>query len=374
MHHLAIVRRTFTALVLLFAGILTGCIELGRHWDDEVVSLQIDYYKVQCDEDDSNLCFRFRESSDDSWEVLDDDLSGFSEFEWGNRYWINVNVSYDEDGRAEDYEFRSITSSVDYSGIDNAFSLSLYTNAGVLVANDDSNWQLGGEIDFDCGSFCTDLSSSVSEGYVVSLEFLMSDGELTLNELLCSSSEADYSSDCEGESTLRWQIAAYQTECGLVEAAMCILYRVSSSDDYERLLLEDGITNFDYVWGERGWIEVTKVVSDGGNIESVTLEEVVDDTDDRTGSGYTFNFIVRGDALSGSSSGLIDLYDDKADMNCEMYSQCSDMNDRIDDDEYMLLEAYVEDGEIVVTDVVCHDDSLDDFRDCTDDEDFLWDI
>lgn len=354
---------------------LYGCFELGPEWDDETIDFQVDYYKTQCDQNSSNLCFRARENESNSWQVIDEPFSGFSDYAWGTRYWTRTRVSYSDNGKPTSYRLESISSTEAISSADSAFSLSLYSEAGILLESSDTQWQLGGEQSFECGDFCSEIGSAVSQSYVLNVEFSLESGELQLNNVVCSSSEEDFTSDCEGETEVSWQIAPFRSECGLAEASTCLLYRLNSSDDFELLLLEDGISDFDYDWGSQYRIEVSRTVSDGGNITAVSLLENDASPDDRTGDANDFLFIVRGSSLSQTGGdGQIALYDEGISMNCERYSQCSDMNNRIADDEWMLLNAFVDDSVIVVTDLVCRDDTLEDFRTCTDDQDINWEI
>ena len=97
------------AVFIVFSSLfLTGCPELGSHYGDESETLLVDHYKVQCDKDESRLCFRVREETTDDWEVFEEDFIGFSEFEWGYRYELTVNTSFDRDGHPESYELESV--------------------------------------------------------------------------------------------------------------------------------------------------------------------------------------------------------------------------------------------------------------------------
>jgi hypothetical protein len=362
-------------LVSVLAGALSACIDLGPEWDDETIDLQVDYYKAQCDQSSSNLCFRSREDEGDSWNLIDEPFNGFDDFVWGTRYWTRTRVSYNSEGKPTGYRLVSVSSSETIASSDSAFSLSLYSGAGILLESNEAEWQLGGEQSFLCGDFCSEISSAVGQAYVLNVEFSIESDELQLNNVICSSSEEDFSSDCEGETEVSWQIAPFRSECGLAEASTCLLYRLNSSDDFELLVLEEGITGFDYEWGNQYRIDVSRTVSDGGNITEVSLLENDASPDDRTGDDNDFLFIVRGSSLSQTGGdGLIALYDEEISMNCERYSQCSDMNGRVSDDEWMLLNAFVDEGAIVVTDLVCHEDSLADFRACTDDQGINWEI
>ncbi len=374
------VSRPSVVMMLAMVFLMTGCLELGSSWSDKNETRLVDYYKEQCDNDSTSLCFRIREDSSDSWAIVEEPFVGFDDFEWGQRYEVSVTVSFDDDGHANHYEVTGINSSDDIESSESTFSINVYTEPGILVENGSDNWQLGGEIAFDCKSACDDLSAAVANQYATRLEFNIIDTGIELGSVICASSEDDFDSDCEGESQVSWRIAWYKSECGLAEEAMCLLYKVNASDDYELLSLEDGISDFTLEWGSRYDIDVTKTVSDGGNITAVALDDTDDNPESREGLTYTFKTIVRGDKLAKPSGDLMSLYGDDSDMslrcdNGDSSASCSNFDDYIEDDKWLLLHGYVDGDEIIVTEVLCDDNSLTDFRDCVDnDDDVTWGI
>lgn len=357
----------------LLISLLGGCIELGRSWSDTTETIQVDYYKEQCDRDSTSLCFRIRDTSSDSWAVVQEPFSGFSEFVWGYRYSVKVIVSYDDDGNPDSYTYQEIVSRAAVSDAENTFGLTVYSDTAILAAASDTAWNLGSELLFPCNEACTDLAAAVANSYIIQLEFTVADGVVELASVICAAGEDDFNSDCEGESTVSWRIGWYQSDCGLADAQMCLLYKVNSSDDYELLRLDTDIADFSPVWGEQYDVSVVKTVSNGGTITAVTLDEADSSPDDRTGSTYPFYLIVRGSELA-SSSGLISLYDGAPDLDCSSFNLCSKINGYIDDNEWLLLKAYL-DTNIIATSVVCHNDNIDTFRSCVDDEDTVnWGI
>ncbi|MCY0967134.1 hypothetical protein [Parathalassolituus penaei] len=363
-------------LLLLSVSLLSGCIELGRSWSDTTETRLVDFYKEPCDDDANTLCFRVREETGDSWELLDEDVSfdGFTDYQWGYRYEVEVVVSHDDDGDPTGYTFSQVVTQESITDAERSISMNLYSDTGILYAEDDSTWSLGGDISFACGDSCSDLTTAVTNGQVLELEFSATDGVLTLESFICSADEDDFASVCSGESSASWRVAWFQSDCGLADAHMCLLYKVNSSDDYELLKLADGITDFTPVWGEQADIDVTKTVSNGGNITAVVLDTDDSSPDDRTGSSYPFYMIVRGSELDSSSNGLITLYDGAPDLDCSSYNLCSRINGYIDDEQWMLIYGYY-DGDVVVRTVVCHSDDIDSFRSCVDDEDDVnWGI
>ena len=115
--------------------------------------------------------------------------------------------------------------------------------------------------------------------------------------------------------------------------------------------------------------------SSSGTITAASL--VTDDSSpvDYTGSSYTYKIILLGSALANDSSGVITLYDGAQELNCSQYSQCSDLNTAIDNDEWILVKVFTDGSEVVATDVVCSNDNIDDFNSCVADEnDVTWSI
>ena len=361
-------------VVLLSSVLISGC-DLGSSWSDQNETRQVDYYKEQCDQNSAALCFRIREESSDAWEIVEQPFTGFDDYIWGQRHQVDVTVSFDDDGSTNHYSVTNLNSSESVSSSEESFAINLYTDAGILVQNSASNWQLGGEIAFDCGTACDDLTAAVANQHVTRLEFsLLTDRSgIALNSVICAAAEADFDSNCEGETQVSWRIGWFQSDCGLAEAAMCLVYKANTSDDYELLRLQDDISGFSPQWGQRYDIDVTKTVSDGGNITAVALDNSDDSPDSREGSVYDFLMVLRGSELEESDSSLIDLYDTDMTLNCS--GRCSNINGYIRDDEWLLVRGYVDGAEIQLTDIVCHDESLDDFRTCVDDEDdIFWGI
>lgn len=361
------------AIMIIACTILTGCLELGQEWSDKEQTLLVDYYKVQCHNNDDSLCFRIRSNSSDSWETASVPLTGFSEFSWGSRYTIDVKTSFNSSGNVSAYEFRSVKNTTAVNPADEAFAMTLYSRAGVMTPLDDASWSLGGEITFACSSYCAQIKTAVDAQYVLQLEFTASAGAITLNSLLCSASETDFASNCSGESTVNWTVAHFQSECGLADKAMCLLYRVNSSDDFSLLQLTDDIDGFTAQWGLQYDLKVVKTISSGGGISKVVLSENDSNPDDKANSTYPFKFILRGSALTASNAGVIAGYDAAADMNCSSNSLCTVLDDYIDDDQWLLLQGYVDGEQIMLQEIICHDDVLADFKECVADEnDVTW--
>jgi len=366
--------------ILLASVSLAGCPQLGQHWSDKKETLLVDYYKVQCDDNDDALCFRVREKSSDSWDTAPEKFNGFDSFEWGYRYQVEVETSFDRNGNPESYDFRSVVNQEAVIAGDESFSLTLYTDTGILVPVDDSNWSLNGEITFNCGSYCAEILASVNDGYITQLEFSASENLLTLTSFICSAAEDDFNSECAGESEVSWYIGHFMTDCGLAEPALCYVYKVNSSDDYELLKLDEGISGFTYEWGSRYKISVNQTLSPANVLTSAEFIEEDESPEERIGDSYSFLFIADGHAVNRSSSGVLTMYDSSESFDCGSYSQCSRINEYIEDDgdrhepEYLLLRAYVDADRVVILDVICHQEGLTAFRSCVTDEDEREDI
>ena len=372
-----------SALPLFFitgtALLLSAC-KLGIHKDDETIDLQVDSYKEQCNEDSASLCFRIRESEDDEWEVWTGPFNDFEEYQWGYIYTLKVVVSYQSGGSApSSYRHESTTERETVTGSDQYFTLDLHTDTGVVAQITDSLWDMGNEIEFTCNEECDDLSAVVAEQQIGSFEFRAVEGDLTLTGVLCSTGDDDeFSDNCSGKSTENWFVAQFLSDCGFTEPALCLLYRVNESDPFELLPLEDGIDDFTLTWGTRYDLDVIKTVSGGGNLTAAEL------TDENTstsaiGSAWDFLSVVRGDALDTSSDGLIDLYDSNVSLDCQTFSLCSKLNRHIDDNEYLLLQGYVESSTVtVISSIVCDDATYGVFSACVEDQDvdddFNWPI
>ena len=362
------------------ATLLLSACKLGIHKDDETVTLQVDSYKQQCDEDSASLCFRIRDDEDDDWSLWTEPFNGFDSYEWGYIYTLEVVVSYQSGGSAPaSYTYQSTTEREIVTGSDQYFTLDLHTDTGILAQITETTWNMGGEIDFPCLDECDDLSAVVAEQQIGSFEFRADEGDLTLTGVLCSTGDDDeFNDNCSGKSTENWFVAQFLSDCGFTEPALCLLYRTTESDPYELLPLEDGIDDFTLSWGTGYDIDVIKSVSGGGNLTGAELTQE-NTTTTALGSTWSFLMVLRGEGLDSSTDGLIDLYDSNISLDCTQYSLCDSLDNRIDEDQYLLLQAFVESSTtVVVTDIICDDVNYGSFSACVDeqdaDDDFNWPI
>ena len=370
----------FRSLLVTSALLPLSACKLGIHNDDETVTLQVDSYKQQCDDDSANLCFRIRDDENDDWRLWTGPFTEFDGYQWGYIYTLNVVVSYQSGGDApESYRYESTVRRDSVTGNDQSFTLDLYTDTGILAQISTDTWNIGNEQDFSCADDCDDIAAVVAEQQIGSFEFRAVEGELTLTSVLCSTGDTDeFNDDCSGKSTENWFTAQFLSDCGFTVPQLCLLYRVNESDPFELLQLEDGIEGFTPAWGSREDIDVVRTISGGGNITAVELDSE-NTSSSALGSAWSFLFIVRGEALDSSSNGQIGLYDSNITLDCASFSLCDRLDNRIRDEEYLLLEAYVESADVtVITGIVCDDSTYGVFADCVaeqdTDDDFNWPI
>ena len=362
--------------------LLSGCPELGQHWDDKNQQIEVDFYRQPCSNTETTLCYRVRDSDQESFVSSQASWSGFTTYEWGNRYQLDVLTSFDNQGKPNLYDVQNIVSTTDMSS--EAFALTLYSRSGILQPAGAGQWLLGSEITLNCADTCAELTAAVNAAEVVRLELSESAGELQVSRLLCRSAEDEVAENCDGESEQDWQVASFMSECGLAEASMCLLYRTDRSSAFELLRLENGISGFSFGWGSRFDLEVRQRLSNAGMLESATLITADDDPESFSGSSNSFLFILRGSALTSSSAGLITLYGGAGvaqsampGLDCEINSLCQTLNGYIANEEYLLLRAYKDETQnrLVLSDIACHNVNLTSFRSCVDDNsDVNWSI
>ncbi|WP_419811406.1 hypothetical protein [Bacterioplanoides sp.] len=373
---------------LLLTITLSGC-ELGVSYSDQDERIDVSYFKQQCDDASSRLCFRVKEEGSSSDYETFENLNGFSSYQWGNDYTINVETSFDDSGDASSYRFLSeqtVTANT------NAFSLTLYSQAGILSAenSDNTSWSLGGEISFSTtAEQGSDIDRAIAAGQVLQLEFTASDNVLTYSSLLCAAAEDDFAENCEGISNDDWTIRHFQSDCNYTEARLCLVYRADSSDDWELLqTTSSDISDFTPQWGQEYDIEVVKTLSAGGQLISARLEENDANPESFTGSSNNFLFVLNArDLADADSDNKIVLYDGGQTLFCD--TLCDELAEAKDDEHMLLLDGYVEvvgagsnsddqnstDGqsnpevEIIVSAIVCNENIGSDFDDCVADED-----
>ena len=354
-------RRILPGFVIVSPLFVTACMDLGVSYSDKNESIEVDYYKRQCNKTSATLCFATRENSKDNFAVFEN-LNGFTSFSWGKRYNLNVKTSFNSNGKASSYQFRSIGTETAEAG---AFSMTLYTDTNILTSSDQLNWSLAGEKNFTAtAAQGSEIQAAVNNKQVVQLEFTAANDALSLTKVKCAAAENNFSADCEGTSSATWKIAHYQSDCNQSSGKLCLVYRIDNSDDWELLRTDDSdIDGFTPEWGKEYDIEVDKTVSNGGQLVSAKLKKNDDTPTDKLDTTNKFVFVLNAAYLSKSNSdNKITLYDGGQVMACG--SLCDDINSANDSDNMLLLEAYVQGTEVFVERLICNENPGSDFDDC----------
>lgn len=358
--------------ISVLAALLTACPDLGIDYSDKNETIEVNYYKQPCSNTSPALCFSVKnEGSSQDYQVFDN-LTGFNSYEWGNYYTLNVDTSFDKNGKPQSYRFISQQA---VEANDNAFNLTLYSRSGILVASDSENtqWTLGGEITFTTSAQQgAAINQAIADDEVLQLEFTAAANVLSYSSLLCSAAEDDFASQCQGVSRDSWTLRQFLSDCNYNDAALCYVYRKNSSDDWELLRTTSSeISGFTFQWGQQFTIEVEKTLSAGGQLVSATLTENDEAPDELSGSSNNFLFVLNATDLPGADSdNKIALYDGGQTMLCG--SICPTIAAATDDNHMLLLDAYVDNGEIVVSRIVCNENPGTDFDNCANDEDIDW--
>ena len=360
--------------------LLQGCDwGLGPNYESTSETMYVDYYQEACNSNTTEMCFRMRSNIDDAFALSVVENTGFDSLEWGKRYTVQVEVEYDTDGADSFYRFIGIDSEEVVDATTNDFLLTFNMSSQILLDNLNNSWIIAGEDVFSCAeSDCVLLTNAYNANEKIQLKFSAQDDLLTLLGVTCSAAENDFSSNCEGLNKTNWDIAQYQSDCGLAEPKLCLIYRENDVADESWHISPFEITDFTANWGTAYDIQV-EVTSSGGSVRAAQwLQE--NSTEDLTDS--EFNVVMRTgvQGLKKSSLGIIDY--SGIEFNCERNTQCDLINkavDRADTDSErfiaMLTEIEVVDGEVllIINSITC-DEAYSDFKEnCLDlNEDIIW--
>lgn len=356
-----ILQRLSAGLILLLLLSLTGCIELGVSYSDKTQTIDVGHYKQQCNQTSATLCFVTRDNEKSDYKTFNN-LNGFSSFQWGTRYNLKVETSFDKKGKPNQYQFRSVASEQTES---NAFALNLYTATNILTSSDRINWSLAGEKNFTAtAEQGSAIAAAVGDKKVVQLEFTATNNNLTLTKVKCSAAANNFAANCEGTSTSNWRIAHFQSDCNQSSGKLCLIYRANSSDRRELLRTDTGnISGFAPDWGKEYNIEVEKTVSNGGQLTSAKLKTNDATPENKLDTANRFAFVLNGAFLSKpNSNNKIALYDGGQIMACD--TRCGVINSAIDSDNLLLLVGYVQGAEVFVSAVECNEPPGLDFNNC----------
>lgn len=366
---------------ILFASlILQGCDwGLGPNYESTSETLYVDYYQEACSHNSTDMCFRLRKNTNDAFTLSLVDNTGFDSLEWGKRYTVQVEVDYDSAGADSMYRLISVDSEEIVDAATNNFVLTFNMSSQILLDNLNNSWVIAGQDVFSCvESDCVLLTNSYNANEKIQLKFSAQDDQLTLLEVLCSAAENDFSANCEGLNRSNWDIAQYQSDCGLSEPKLCLIYRENDTANNAWHIFPFEITDFSANWGTAYDIQV-EVTSSGGSVRSAQwLQE--NSTEDLTDS--EFNVVMRTgvQGLKKSNSGIINY--SGIEFNCERYVQCDSINKAIEradteSERFIALLTEIElvndETTLIIKSITC-DETYGDFKEnCLDiNEDIIW--
>lgn len=364
-------------LTLFTALLLSGCdLDLGESYSSTTKTAYVDYYQEACTADGTDMCFRLRFDTDDDFEVSTLPTTGFDDLMLGKRYTLQVEAERDDSGNDSAYSLQNIDSEVVVDAASNSFVLTFDMSSQILLKNSDTSWIISAEDIFECSAAdCVTLTNSYDVNDKVQLEFSAENDQLTLIKVQCASAENTFGADCEGINEKEWDIAHYQSDCGLFEPKLCLVYRDSDSSSSDPwYILPFDIANFTPVWGTEYSLEVEAVTA-AGSLKKATWVKDVSTTDKQID-----NFIVvmrtGASGIEQSSAGLV-TYDD-VDFNCDINNQCDDIDDAIEeadaDEEVIIALEVISDGtSLTVQRLICNAKTSDFQEDCADEnDDIIW--
>lgn len=152
------------------AGCGGGSGDAGAPIDVEPMALEVDHYRVPCDAEGRQFCFRVRSVGDGEWTLLYDGIEGF-DYAWGNAYVLRVwerAVNAEVGGAGV---LRYLDSIEDEHPVRKRFELDLAP--GDLTEARDADFALLGERLIDCGSpeVCTILRTRIANHTPVTVAF-----------------------------------------------------------------------------------------------------------------------------------------------------------------------------------------------------------
>lgn len=368
--------------LLLVSLLLQGCDwGLGPSYDPTSETMYVDYYKEACNSTSTDMCFRKRFDTEDEFVLNAVSNAGFGDLEWGKRYTLQVEVEYDSGGDDSHYSLLSISNETVIEAATNGFVLALNMSSGILLDNLNNSWTLAGEDVFSCiESDCILLTNASNSSEWVQLEFSAVDDELTLKNVICSAAENDFASECEGINKTNWDIAHYQTDCGIFAPRLCLVYRDDGSSDDIWYILPFEITDFTASWGTEYNIQVETTTA-GGAVRSASYQQ---ENSNEDLSGNDFNVVMRtgSEGLEKSSAGVLSYAD--VEFDCETNQQCDLIDDAIDNandtSERLIalltrveVDIVNEETQLIIQEITC-DDSRDEFQvNCVDlNDDVIW--
>ena len=372
-------------LVLLSCLSLSACdLDLGSSYDPTTRTMYVDYYQEPCTDSATSLCFRTSLNSDDAYAVNTKGMSGFEALKWGSRYTVQVEAERDDNGKDTHYTLESIDSTKVIDASTNEFVLTFNMASGILQDNQNSEWIIAAKKTFTCtDADCTALTNAARDTNKIQLSFSTENDELTLLAVKCQSSDSNFSSVCEGVNDAVFDIAHYQTDCGLAVPRLCLVYKEEADASTDWNVLPFSITGFTAQWGLQYELDLTVKIQ-AKSLKSVEFIKENDAVKDRTNE--SFKMIMRtGVGGLEKSEGDVIRYDG-LDFNCARFNQCNDIDDAVasadsSNEQFLILQALVESpGEnagdspvIIIEDLLCDAGSNEFALDCVSDyDDVYW--
>jgi hypothetical protein len=316
---------SFIAVLLLN---VSACSWLEPEWDATEETFHLDYYKEECG---LGLCYRYRKDINDDFELLDNAISGFSSYEWGNHYTLKVKEQREGDGRKRTLSLINIEDVTAIApGLSSAFSLTLSTIKGAITSPNNI-YQLYGEKAFSCAlSLCQKIDNAIVNDEKVQLSFMLpaiNGDDLVLNDIECQSSENNFLSACEGITESKYYIAPFKTECFATDAALCYQFKKNIDDEWSTLDVE--LTGaFVFVWGKLTRIDVKETFNNVKIRTSFEWQSTLDS--DVANDILSHRMLIRSEGIGAlSANGDFASYEGEASgfkLICESASDCSALN------------------------------------------------
>lgn len=353
-------------IVLFLSTFLIACdLDLGSSFDPTTRTLYVDYYQEACNESGTDLCFRIRTSKEDAFALTNLPMSGFGSLEWGKRYTVQVEAERTDSGKDSAYTLESIEATEIMDPANNNFLLTFNMSSGILLDNSADNtgssWIIAGSKIFTCsGTDCTSLTKAFTDSEKVQLNFSAENDQLTLLGIKCQSSENTFSSECEGVNDFSWDIAPFQSDCGLATPSWCLIYKENTDASTEWNLLDLDITDFTAQWGQQYDIDVQTTKKAGDIISATFIEQ--NSIDEKTNESFKLVMQTAGSALEKSSNDVIKYL--SLEFDCARNNQCTDIDNAIDDateseEQIIVLQAIVETSAeiptIIIEDLICNE-------------------
>ncbi|MFT4764515.1 MAG: hypothetical protein ACI9OH_001610 [Oleispira sp.] len=336
--------------LLLFTCLyLSACdLDLGSSYDPTTRTMYVDYYQEACDENSNSLCLRTRFDTDDAFKVNQISMSGFENLQWGSRYTLQVEAERDGNGKDTHYRLEGIDSTTVIEASNNEFVLTFNMVSGILQDNQNNSWTIAAEKVFSCvEADCTLLANSYRDEQKIQLSFTAEDNLLTLLKVTCQSSVTDFSSVCEGINDDVFEIAHYQSDCGLPEPRLCLVYKDDAAASTEWNILPFKISGFTAQWGQQYKLDV-KVKIEAKALKSVEFVKESDPVKDRTNDKFKMIMRTGNLGLEASNNDVISY--SGIEFNCSRFNQCNDIDNTVAKatsnsdslERFLILQAFVE--------------------------------